>query len=138
MAAFTRRFQMDIDASPKDAITVQGDFYGGTRKTAPEHSPMNGQNVIGRWTHTYSGSSEIMLQLYYDRYFREDIPGTGSDRMNTIDADFQHRVNLKKKHELLWGVGYRVVRDYANFKTQNVAILPPKKKPRPFQRIYSG
>lgn len=120
-------FRMDIEASAKDEVTIQGDFYGGTRKTAPEHSPMNGQNIIGRWTHTYSASSDIMFQLYYDRYFREDIPGTGSDRMNTLDADFQHRVNFKKKHELLWGVGYRLVRDYANFKTQNVAILPPKK-----------
>jgi iron complex outermembrane receptor protein len=120
-------FRMDIDASPKDEFTVQGDFYGGTRKTAPEHSPMNGQNILGRWTHTYSSSSDILLQVYYDRYFREDVPGTGSDRMNTIDADFQHRINFKKNHELLWGLGYRFVRDYANFKTQNVAILPPKK-----------
>jgi len=120
-------FRMDIDASSKDEFTVQGDFYGGTRKTAPEHSPMNGQNILGRWTHTYSPSSDIMLQLYYDRYFREDIPGTGSDRMNTVDADFQHRVNFATNHELVWGLGYRFVRDYANFRTQNVAILPPKK-----------
>ena len=120
-------FRMDIDASAKDGFTIQGDFYSGTRKTAPEHSPMNGQNILARWTHTYSPSSDITLQLYYDRYFREDIPGTGSDRMNTIDADFQHRLNFKKNHELLWGLGYRLVRDYANFRTQNVAILPPKK-----------
>jgi iron complex outermembrane receptor protein len=120
-------FRMDIDATSKDEFTIQGDFYGGMRKTVPEHSPMNGQNILGRWTHTYSPSSDILFQVYYDRYFREDIPGTGSDRMNTIDADFQHRVNFAKKHELIWGAGYRFVRDYANFKTQNVAILPPKK-----------
>ena len=42
-------FRMDIDASSKDVITIQGDFYGGKRKTAVEHSPMNGQNILGRW-----------------------------------------------------------------------------------------
>ena len=120
-------FRMDIAASSKDDLTFQGDFYDGTRKTSPQHSPMNGQNILGRWTHTYSRSADIMLQLYYDRYFREDIPGTGSDRMNTIDADFQHRVNFATKHELLWGLGYRFVRDFANFRTQGVAILPAKK-----------
>lgn len=120
-------FRMDIDATSKDEVTVQGDFYGGTRKTAPAHSPMNGQNILGRWTHTYSPSSDIVVQLYYDRYLRQDIPSTGTDRMNTIDADFQHRVKFAKHHELVWGLGYRYVRDFANFTTQNVAILPPKK-----------
>jgi iron complex outermembrane receptor protein len=120
-------FRFDIDASKKDDITIQGDFYDGTRKTAVQHSPMNGQNILGRWSRTFSAVSDMTLQLYYDRYFRQDNPSSASDRMNTVDADFQHRLSIKKRNELLWGVGYRMVRDFANFKTQNVAILPPKK-----------
>ena len=96
---------MDIDASSKDVITIQGDFYGGKRKTAVEHSPMNGQNILGRWVRTFSSTSDVQVQLYYDRYFREDIPGTGSDRMNTVDMDFQHSVAIKKSNRLvLWDV----------------------------------
>ena len=120
-------FRVEIDASSQDQVTIQGDAYSGTRKTAVEHSPMNGQNILGRWTRKYAQTSELSVQMYFDRYFREDIPGTGSDRMNTLDIDLQHRIGIGKSHNLLWGLGYRVVRDFANFKTQNVAILPPKK-----------
>ena len=47
--------------------------------------------------------------------------------MTTVDADFQHRLSVHQKHSLLWGVGYRYVRD--NFTSNNVlfGILPPKK-----------
>jgi iron complex outermembrane recepter protein len=120
-------FRVDIAASSNDEITVQGDFYGGKRKTAVEHSPMNGQNILGKWRRSISKSSDVQVQLYFDRYFREDVPGTGSDRMNTVDIDFQHSLAIRKSHSLVWGLGYRVVRDYVKFRTQNVAILPPKK-----------
>lgn len=120
-------FRMDFKPSKRDELTVQGDFYGGLRKTAQEHSPMDGQNVLARWSRNYSEQSDVAVQVYYDRYYRNDVPGTGSDRMNTIDADFQHRFPIKTKHSVLWGLGYRIVRDYANFRTQFVAILPPEK-----------
>ena len=120
-------FRMDIEASSSDQITIQGDIYSGKRKTAVKHSPMNGQNILGRWTRKFSEKSDMSVQLYFDRYFREDVPSGASDRMNTLDMDFQYRIGIRKTHNLLWGLGYRVVRDFANFKTQNVAILPPKK-----------
>lgn len=120
-------FRMDFDASDKDAISVHGDFYRGTRKTTPEHSGLNGQNLFGSWARKISESSDFMLNLYFDRYFREDIPGEGADELNTIDVDFQHRLPIATKHELMWGLGYRHVRDDFKAYGQVVGILPPTK-----------
>jgi len=119
-------FRMDFEATASDAFTLQGDVYDGARKTAGGNSPLNGQNILGRWSHTISDKSDLSLQLYYDRYFREDIPGTGSDKLKTIDIDFQHRFPLPYQ-SFLWGVGYRFVKDEALFRTTNVGILPPEK-----------
>jgi iron complex outermembrane receptor protein len=119
-------FRMDWKAGVLDAVTLQGDLYDGTRKTTGGNSPLNGQNILGRWSHTISEQSDLMLQLYYDRYFREDIPGTGSDKLKTFDADFQHRFPLPYQ-SFLWGVGYRIVKDEAIYRTPFVGILPPEK-----------
>ncbi|HEU4634128.1 MAG TPA: TonB-dependent receptor [Flavisolibacter sp.] len=119
-------FRLDWDPGVSDAVTLQGNIYDGKRKTTGGNSPLNGQNILGRWSHTISDKSDLSLQLYYDRYFREDIPGTGSDRLKTFDVDFQHRFPLPYQ-SLLWGAGYRVVNDEALFRTTNVGILPPQK-----------
>jgi iron complex outermembrane recepter protein len=119
-------FRMDWEATASDAFTLQGDIYDGARKTTGGNSPLNGQNILGRWSHTISDNSDLSLQLYYDRYFREDIPGTGSDKLKTFDIDFQHRFPLPSQ-SFLWGVGYRLVKDEALFRTTNVGILPPEK-----------
>lgn len=119
-------FRMDWEATPSDALTLQGDIYDGTRKTAGTNSPLNGQNILGRWTHTVSEKSDFVVQLYYDRYFRDDQPGTGSDKLKTYDLDFQHRFPLPHQN-FLWGAGYRLVKDEALFRTTNVGILPPHK-----------
>jgi iron complex outermembrane receptor protein len=119
-------FRMDWKASALDAVTLQGDLYDGLRKTAGGNSPLNGQNILGRWAHTFSEQSGLELQLYYDRYFREDIPGTGSDKLKTFDVDFQHRFPLPYQ-SLLWGVGYRIVKDEAIYRTPFIGILPPEK-----------
>lgn len=120
-------FRMDFAPTDRDEINVHGDLFFGERKTTPEHSGLNGQNLMGTWTRKFSPESDVILSVYYDRYFRKDAPGAASDEMNTADVDFQHRLPAGKRHELLWGVGYRYVRDHFKSETQNVAILPPKK-----------
>lgn len=121
-------FRLDVDASAKDALTVQGEYYGGTRKTALKNSPLNGQNVLARWSRTLSNRSDLILQLYYDRYYREDAGTSSYDKMKTVDADFQHRFGLGKKQNLVWGLGYRYVKDDANFTNPAGAGILPRFK----------
>ena len=112
----------------KDAFTVQGDYFFGRRETAITPSDQNGQNILARWNRTFSETSDFSLQLYYDRYYREDAPTISYDKMNTIDADFQHRFGVKKRHMLVWGLGYRYVKDDANFSNQALAGIVPRFK----------
>jgi iron complex outermembrane receptor protein len=122
-------FRVDWTISPKDAVTFQGDYYGGTRKTVPAKSPLNGQNIIGRWAHTISDKSDLTVQLYYDRYYRRDAPSSSYDRLNTFDVDFQHRFPIKSAQSILWGLGYRVVKDDAHYEVAaGAGILPPHKQ----------
>lgn len=127
-------FRMDWKASGRDELTFQGDLYQGKRKTAPDDSPFDGQNVMARWTHSYSQTSNFIAQVYFDRYWYYDVaqpaPGmvqTLADQLQTIDFDFQHQFRLGKAHDLVWGFDYRNVNDH--FYNFNVlaGILPPRK-----------
>lgn len=122
-------FRMDWNASEKNAFTVQGDYYDGARKTPGDHSPLNGQNILGRWTRTLSERSDLALQVYYDRYYREDVPTVSYDKMNTADIDFQHRFAIKLRQSIVWGLGYRFVKDDANYTNiASAGILPRHKR----------
>ncbi|HEU4633923.1 MAG TPA: outer membrane beta-barrel protein, partial [Flavisolibacter sp.] len=122
-------FRMDWDASQKDALVIDGEYYGGKRKTAVANSPLNGQHLLGRWTRTFSGRSDLALQLYFDRYYRKDAPTASYDKMKTIDADFQHRFPIRKRQSIVWGTGYRYVKDEALYpNTAGAGILPGFKR----------
>ncbi|HZH38186.1 MAG TPA: TonB-dependent receptor [Flavisolibacter sp.] len=121
-------FQVNWDLSDRDAFTVQGDYYDGRRKTAVSPSPLNGQNLLARWTRVVSARSNYALQVYFDRYYRADGPSSSSIKMNTVDADFQHRLSLGTKQTLIWGAGYRYVKDDANYTLLNRAGILPRFK----------
>ena len=105
-------FRMDWDASESNVFTVQGDVLRRQDFTARAQmrSTVSGANVIGRWSHTFSEGSELTLQLYYDRTHR-DIPGDVSEDLDTYDVDFQHRFPLGERHDIVWGLGYRLIED---------------------------
>ena len=120
-------FRMDWSGGEADDYTVQGSYFGGTIKTAGNNSDMNGQNILGRWSRTFSEKSDLKLQIYYDRYLKHDAPGKTSDEINTIDVDFQYRFPLAERHSILSGVGYRSVKDDFVSNSPSLAMLPQKK-----------
>lgn len=127
-------FRVDWKASSKDDVTVQGEYYGGNRETAVQHSPLNGQQLLARWSRQISQRSGYSLQVYYDRYYREDGPTKSYDKMQTVDADFQYHLPLGPKQNLVWGAGYRFVKDDANFSnTAGAGIVPRFKRLDLFQ-----
>ena len=118
-------FRMDWDASESDVFTVQGDGYDGRISQAGADAiDVSGANVIGRWSHTFYEGSELTLQLYYDRTHR-DIPGEVSEDLDTYDVDFQHRFPLGERHDIVWGLGYRLIEDDVG-NSPAVAFLPPQ------------
>jgi iron complex outermembrane receptor protein len=103
--------RLDWDASPADAITLQGDLYGDRSDlTATDDVVARGRNVTGRWSHRLSDLSDLQVQVFVDRVHRK-VPGAYDDVLNTYDVDAQHRIALGRRHDVVWGVGYRLVED---------------------------
>jgi len=118
-------FRIDWDVSGSNSLTLQGDIYnedvGQTLILASleppfERTPKCNAHVVegdllGRWEHTFSDVSDMALQLYYDRIERDDtflVVGF----YHTFDLDFQHRLGLGERQEIVWGLGYRLTSDH--------------------------
>jgi iron complex outermembrane recepter protein len=116
-------FRVDWEPSEANLLTVQGDFYGGWGEQ-PNTSDlsMSGGNVIGRWSHTISESSDFGAQFYYDRTHR-NLPGAFEEDLDTYDLDFQHRFALGERHDVVWGLGYRLIEDDVE-NSASLAFLP--------------
>ena len=132
-------FRIDTDSSADNAFTLQGDAFGGDTDTQPggegnarAEGTSNGENILGRWTHTFAEDSSMQLQLYYDRthlaapfqgapaipayppYFPASpaiAPGTLKDDLDTADLDFQDRFTLGQRNHVVWGLGYQFTHD---------------------------
>lgn len=118
-------FRVDSRLSPNDHLTVQGDAYthraGHIRRVSTLTPPYgfeireitnsSGGNVLTRWTHTFSEDSAFTLQIYYDRLDTAELGSVYTQ--NTFDVEFQHRFRPVDAHEIIWGLGYRLVSDFA-------------------------
>ncbi len=111
-------FRYDRDRSAGD-FSLQGEVYGGRAETVdPTGSPPGGDDrtevagghVLGRWRRPLAGGGENQLQAYYDRT-RRDIPGVFAEDRDIFNLDFQQRRPVGARHEMVWGVSYRLSAD---------------------------
>jgi iron complex outermembrane receptor protein len=120
-------FRVDGNVSKSDSLTVQGDIYTGNEGAVVGHivsisppnndiaerlSELSGGNVLGRWNHVLSSSSDTTTQLYVDRYVRTG-PASNEAR-NTVDLDFQQHLVAGSRQNLVWGAEYRRSADQIN------------------------
>ena len=105
-------FRVDGDRSDRDSYTVQGDVYRGVIGDLTfSDTDVHGGNLLGRWSRRFSAASGLDLQVYWDRTHRI-VPSQFEERYrDTWDLDFQHRLPLGRRHDLVWGLGYRVNSD---------------------------
>jgi len=117
-------FRVDWDADANNLVTLQGDFYDGhVGQPGTADISVSGGNLLGRWTRTLEGKSSISLQWYSDHTHRR-IPGTFAEDLDTHDIDFQHRLTLGDRHDVLWGAGYRLIDDRQHNDYPLLAFLP--------------
>jgi len=128
-------FRLDWLPRNEDIVTFQGDFYNGSiEQPGSGTTGVDGQNVLGRWTHPISESSDLTVQMYWDRTFRR-ISGSFIEELNTYDFDFQHRFALGERHNVIWGAAYRLMPDHiANSNPSGFAFLPPNRN----LQLFSG
>jgi len=129
-------FRIDRFATDQDTLTLQGDVateragYTNVQpvftpptfsRTVNESDNQGTGNVLARWTHVISPTSDFSLQVYYDNMRREDFYGNYT--LNTFDVDFQHRFELTRGQQLIWGAGFRFQAD--RFPTKNGLVVVP-------------
>ena len=118
-------FRLDRQGSNNSLTTLQGDIYRGTIDQAGHaDTAVNGGNLLGRWSRSFSNGSDIKAQFYYDRT-RRRVPGTYGEILNTFDFDVQYHFTAGGRHDVLWGFGHRFSHDQIE-NSELLAFLPPK------------
>lgn len=129
-------FRIDSKTQIGDQITFQGDIFNGKSgeeiniaapgsiQTVNQKTDFNGGNILGRWNRYFSDSSNIAIQVYYDR---TDISSRSMVEIrDTIDVDIQHQFLWGERHGIVWGCGYRFTRD--NIDNSISSILIPDRR----------
>ena len=116
-------FRIDADPGRRDSFTLSGDVYkqdyGSTGIARPLLTPpylavlddrgrSSGGNILGRWGHKLSETSNLSLQAYYDR-FKIEEQGLGM-RTDVADVELQHEFEAFSRNTVVWGLGYRHTR----------------------------
>jgi iron complex outermembrane receptor protein len=132
-------FRIDAPVSAQNNFTLQGDTYSGAEDMGALGSEgMAGGNVLGRWSHTFSDTADMSLQMYFDRthlavpypaypaasYFSGFPASDLVDNLDTFDIDFQHRFELGQRQNVVWGLGYRFTHE-VDTDGSIVRFLPP-------------
>ncbi len=114
-------FRSDWDFSPHDSLTVEGDLFSNTGGQSrrewyypapfdpPFHEAVDaaGGSLLARWDHTSARGSSTSLQAYYDTYRRNDMEVPEVER--TMDVDFQDHFAAGERHDIVWGLGARLI-----------------------------
>ena len=115
----------DWNPTGDNAFTLQGDGYAGwihqvfgvydplsptLTDTNFDEMKASGANALGRWTHTFSDTSNLKLQAYYD-YTERAAANIFDEQRQTFDVDARHEFTLGDRNKVDWGLGYRVTAD---------------------------
>ncbi len=125
-------FRIDHYSSNKDTFTLQGDGFEqvasdqlvtGHILPAYSHDYRSGEDLLARWTHTDSDTSDFTLQTYYDYVSLRD--GYATYDGNTFDIDFQQRFQLARVNEVMYGMGARLVTDVVGTQSLAQPVVDP-------------
>ena len=128
-------FRLDWEPDGQNEFTFQGDIYGGGSSfladsfvatppflgTIVRTPNIGGGNLLGRWTHHFSDSAPLSVQVFYDQTHR-DSDFIAEDR-RTFDIDVQQRFALGETGELVVGGNYRSSQDTL-FGPMGLPLLP--------------
>ncbi len=118
--------RLDWDATPSDAVTLQGDYYDGAADETlvggvPSRQDFSGGNLLGRWTRELGEDHDVSLQAYYDLTERGDL--IVSEKRNALDVELRHHFRPLARNDVVWGAGYRATWDKIEG-SQAVTIAP--------------
>ncbi|MEM8684507.1 MAG: TonB-dependent receptor [Pseudomonadota bacterium] len=113
----------DWDSDEGRALTISAEAYTGesgdyriNRYLTPPFervedgiSDVTGGFVNAEWSMALGDSSDFDLKTYF---LRDDRDGPSYIvELDTFDIDMQHRFRIADRHNVIWGLNYRVVKD---------------------------
>lgn len=115
-------FRADWNRSQTESFALHGEVYtgrAGQRLRIPDPSlpgarviddryTISGYYLMGTWNRQ-RGNSTDTLHIYYDHSARS--PVELSEVRDTLDVNWQQRIQTGGKHDLLWGVEYKHTAD---------------------------
>jgi iron complex outermembrane receptor protein len=128
-----------LPGDSQDTVSLQGEAYSNrydkeferssiifpgqpsTQSNETDTSEATGWHLLGSWQHHISSHSNTTTQVYFDRAEKDYDPSSGS--VNTADLNFQHRLTLAQRHDIVWGLEYRFISDSFN-DSPNVSMTP--------------
>ena len=132
-------FRVDWHPSDVAQLTVQGDYYyrkinslnsvatttpPAFRQISNDDGIYRGANLVTRWTRELEDGSSLKLQSYLDH--ASVVDQTVSSFIDTWDSELQYDLREIGRHDVVTGLGHRLVRDEegANFIT---TFTPPSR-----------
>jgi iron complex outermembrane receptor protein len=129
-------FRVDHDNEAGTALSLLGSAYQSDFRQqlalpspVPPYHPLlrdsarsSGFNLLGRWREALSLSSEFTLQAFASHDYR--LEGYGAQERNMLDLEAQHRFLLGARHDINWGMGYRLLHD--DFGGTSYAAFSPR------------
>ncbi|BAO44105.1 TonB-dependent receptor plug domain-containing protein [Thiolapillus brandeum] len=143
-------FRADGELSQRDLWTIQGDMYDTDQNqtvlewkdpSLPENAiyapfyavpwvkdtvDSSGWNLLARWERNASTGSNTQLQIYLDHTDRSEM--ILDQTHDTLDIDFQQQLSPLSAHDLIWGLGYRRIRD--DFDNTFLGAMNPERSTR--------
>lgn len=135
---YTLGFRTDWNPTATDSVLFEGNYYSsddGQTMTISDLSPpysltfdedakFDGTSFLVSWERFLSNTSDLKLQIYYDRSWVEQT--ALKNITDTYDLDFQHRFSPRNKHEIIWGLGYRLISH--DTKSTPIVIVDPENR----------
>jgi iron complex outermembrane receptor protein len=116
-------FRVDLQPAAADRLTLQGDVHDVHADVnelataldspgvtlAPDTQHQMGANLLLRWEREVNPGNHLQLQAYADRV--DGRSDAFSLSVDTLDLEFQQRLQVTPAQELTWGAGLRQVHD---------------------------
>ncbi|HTI72810.1 MAG TPA: TonB-dependent receptor [Candidatus Limnocylindria bacterium] len=119
-------FRIDSYLPGENTLTLQGDTYQNyTGILGRDDSHHYGGNVLGRWAHSFSDTSDLQVQAYYDRGVR-NVPLQFQEDRGTFDLDAQQHFAVGERNNIVAGGNYRNSADETGT-TGTFQFSPPKR-----------
>ena len=106
--------------------------------TVEEHDKTKTSFLLTRWNRKRRSGSEFDVRFFYDRNRQYDGQGHDKDEsIETTDLEFNQHLKVRGRHDLVWGGGFRQVRD--TVKPAFDSWFTPVSRTRPhLQRLRAG